>query len=135
MSHASPCCLTPRLVEIGGYVGQYHTTVRRLKDGERQQELNAWRGGRRNRRTGDRPPQLRLREANGRVVTQRELEQALQAQPPGKLELLTVAGTGRLRPFAMIQCVGSRDEDHPYCSRVCCSEAIEECPGNQTAQS
>ena len=24
----------------------------------------------------------------------------------------------------MIQCVGSRDEDHPYCSRVCCSTAV-----------
>jgi heterodisulfide reductase subunit A len=26
---------------------------------------------------------------------------------------------------AMIQCVGSRDEKHSYCSRVCCSEAIK----------
>jgi heterodisulfide reductase subunit A len=25
----------------------------------------------------------------------------------------------------MIQCVGSRDEEHPYCSRVCCTEAIK----------
>ena len=25
----------------------------------------------------------------------------------------------------MIQCVGSRDPDHPYCSRVCCAEAIK----------
>ena len=25
----------------------------------------------------------------------------------------------------MIQCVGSRDEDHPYCSRICCTEAIK----------
>jgi heterodisulfide reductase subunit A len=25
----------------------------------------------------------------------------------------------------MIQCVGSRDAEHPYCSRVCCSEAIK----------
>jgi heterodisulfide reductase subunit A len=25
----------------------------------------------------------------------------------------------------MIQCVGSRDEERPYCSRVCCSEAIK----------
>jgi heterodisulfide reductase subunit A-like polyferredoxin len=25
----------------------------------------------------------------------------------------------------MIQCVGSRDEAHPYCSRVCCSHAIK----------
>jgi heterodisulfide reductase subunit A len=25
----------------------------------------------------------------------------------------------------MIQCVGSRNDDHPYCSRVCCSEALK----------
>jgi heterodisulfide reductase subunit A len=25
----------------------------------------------------------------------------------------------------MIQCVGSRNAEHPYCSRVCCSEAIK----------
>jgi len=25
----------------------------------------------------------------------------------------------------MIQCVGSRDDKHPYCSRICCSEAIK----------
>ncbi|MFH2047375.1 MAG: NAD(P)-binding protein [Pseudomonadota bacterium] len=27
--------------------------------------------------------------------------------------------------LVMIQCVGSRDEERPYCSRVCCSEAIK----------
>jgi heterodisulfide reductase subunit A-like polyferredoxin len=25
----------------------------------------------------------------------------------------------------MIQCVGSREPDHPYCSRICCTEAIK----------
>ena len=25
----------------------------------------------------------------------------------------------------MIQCVGSREADHPYCSRVCCADAIK----------
>jgi len=25
----------------------------------------------------------------------------------------------------MVQCVGSRDEAHPYCSRVCCTEALK----------
>ena len=30
-----------------------------------------------------------------------------------------------LREVVMIQCVGSRDEEHPYCSRVCCQEAVK----------
>lgn len=25
----------------------------------------------------------------------------------------------------MIQCVGSRDEEHPYCSRICCTQALK----------
>jgi heterodisulfide reductase subunit A-like polyferredoxin len=28
------------------------------------------------------------------------------------------------KQVVMIQCVGSREEDHPYCSRVCCSTAV-----------
>ncbi len=48
-----------------------------------------------------------------RVVTQSELEDLLAKGkvPPG--------------PVVMIQCVGSRNESHPYCSRVCCSQAIK----------
>jgi len=39
-------------------------------------------------------------------------------------------GLGQLDPktlqhVVMIQCVGSRDETHPYCSAVCCNQAIK----------
>jgi len=47
------------------------------------------------------------------VVTQRELEEKLAED---KLEAGMVV---------MIQCVGSRDDDRPYCSRICCSEAVK----------
>jgi len=30
-----------------------------------------------------------------------------------------------VKTVVMIQCVGSRDENRPYCSRVCCTEAIK----------
>ena len=30
----------------------------------------------------------------------------------------------RAKQIVMIQCVGSREEEHPYCSRVCCSTAV-----------
>jgi heterodisulfide reductase subunit A len=26
---------------------------------------------------------------------------------------------------AFIQCVGSREPDHPYCSRLCCTHSVE----------
>jgi heterodisulfide reductase subunit A len=31
----------------------------------------------------------------------------------------------KLKNLVMIQCVGSRDEEHPYCSRVCCTQSIK----------
>ena len=50
------------------------------------------------------------------VLTQRELEEKIAAG--GK----DVQG---IRSVVMIQCVGSREEEHMYCSRICCSQAIK----------
>ncbi|MEJ5376478.1 MAG: FAD-dependent oxidoreductase [bacterium] len=51
-----------------------------------------------------------------RVFTQEEFEEALaQFRLPKE----------RLKTVVMIQCVGSRDENRPYCSRVCCSSALK----------
>jgi heterodisulfide reductase subunit A len=54
-----------------------------------------------------------LYRAHEGVVTQRELASRIETLDPAKL-----------RSVVMIQCVGSRDDDHPYCSRVCCAQAI-----------
>jgi heterodisulfide reductase subunit A len=51
-----------------------------------------------------------------RVITQRELEEKMALQPQSLKGLKNVV---------MIQCVGSRNGDQPYCSRICCSEAIK----------
>ncbi len=50
------------------------------------------------------------------VMTQRELETALHEERLKAEELKEVL---------MIQCVGSRDEEHPYCSRICCAAALK----------
>jgi len=50
-----------------------------------------------------------------RVLTQLELEE----------RLATRGGEGLPSTVVMIQCVGSRDAERPYCSRVCCAEAIK----------
>jgi heterodisulfide reductase subunit A len=52
---------------------------------------------------------------NDRVMTQKELERRLAAQGPEPV----------WKNVVMIQCVGSRDETHPWCSRVCCSHAVK----------
>ncbi len=64
-------------------------------------------------------PQEYLHGNDTRVITQRELEARL-AQKSDFLK-----PNGRATTVVMIQCVGSRDADHPYCSRVCCSDAIK----------
>jgi heterodisulfide reductase subunit A-like polyferredoxin len=55
------------------------------------------------------------------VITQRDLEVRL-ASGNG---FLAREGNRPAKTVVMIQCVGSRDADHPYCSRVCCAEAMK----------
>ena len=50
-----------------------------------------------------------------RIITQTEFEKVMYTTDKIK----------GLKSIVMIQCVGSRNEDHPYCSRICCSEAIK----------
>jgi len=55
------------------------------------------------------------------VMTQLELEHRLSTNGDW-----SAAGENRIpKNVVMIQCVGSRDEERPYCSRICCSDAIK----------
>ncbi|MHB8894567.1 MAG: FAD-dependent oxidoreductase [Candidatus Geothermincolia bacterium] len=51
-----------------------------------------------------------------RVITQTELERRVTEEPG------TLAGT---RDVTMVQCVGSRNDEHPYCSKICCGVAVK----------
>ncbi|MDP3789013.1 MAG: FAD-dependent oxidoreductase [Candidatus Omnitrophota bacterium] len=51
-----------------------------------------------------------------KVINQVELEKRLTKTP---------TNFARAQTFVMIQCVGSRNDEHPYCSRVCCGHAIK----------
>jgi len=51
-----------------------------------------------------------------RVLTQKEFEKMLETEPD------RVKG---FRRVVMIQCVGSREPEYPYCSRVCCTAAMK----------
>ncbi|HEX7319021.1 MAG TPA: FAD-dependent oxidoreductase [bacterium] len=55
--------------------------------------------------------------SNERVVTQREFEKLLN--DPAALEKKNA------KNIVMIQCVGSRDDKHEYCSRICCFQAVK----------
>ncbi|MEA3231187.1 MAG: 4Fe-4S binding protein, partial [Thermodesulfobacteriota bacterium] len=59
-------------------------------------------------------PREYLYGENERVVTQLELSHRLKEK-----------GAGDLEQVVMIQCVGSRSEDNPNCSRICCQNAVK----------
>ena len=61
-----------------------------------------------------------------RVLTQKELEARLAEIQNPKSKAQTPYSAFRIpQSVVMIQCVGSRDENRPYCSRVCCSHAVK----------
>jgi heterodisulfide reductase subunit A len=66
-------------------------------------------------------PEEYLYKQDDRVVTQRELEARL-ASADG---FLAPESDRPEKTVVMIQCVGSRDAGHPWCSRVCCADAIK----------
>jgi heterodisulfide reductase subunit A len=66
-------------------------------------------------------PKEYLYGQDDKVITQLELEKRLG----GNGEWSKGATNGIPKNIVMIQCVGSRDEERPYCSRVCCTEAVK----------
>jgi heterodisulfide reductase subunit A len=109
--------LQTELMQVRGHVGQFRSTVRRATmNGFQERELAhgvivAATGGR------EFQPQGRyLYGEDPRVLTQRELEAKINFCD---LEL------PKVRRLVMIQCVGSREPEHPYCSRLCCSQALK----------
>jgi len=103
--------LNTEINEIDGYVGNFITSVSTL-DGK--QEIShgvviVAVGAQTNL------PDRFLYGKNNNIMTHLELEQKLGDD----LKSLT-----DVRNVVMIQCVDSRDSEHPYCSRVCCNQAI-----------
>jgi len=99
---------------ISGYVGNFKTIIKN-KDKDTKMEVDhgtiiVATGARENK------PREYLYGKDKRVLTQRELEQRI---------FTGIFKINNNQNVIMIQCVGSRDDDHPYCSRVCCSEAVK----------
>lgn len=93
--------------DVSGYVGNFITSIRTNGTTESIEHgviLVA---------TGGKPyePTQYLYGQSDQVVTQGELEERLTDQQ-------------QINDVVMIQCVGSRGQDLPYCSKVCCGQAI-----------
>jgi heterodisulfide reductase subunit A-like polyferredoxin len=103
--------LNSELAQTSGHVGQF---VSQLKGGGQAGEI---RHGALVVATGaaEHQPQEYGFGQDPRVLTQLGLHQAL-AQ-----DLQALEGVASV---VMIQCVGSRTPEHPYCSRICCTQAV-----------
>ncbi|MFP3868470.1 MAG: NAD(P)-binding protein [Desulfobacteraceae bacterium] len=100
-----------RIVDFSGHIGAFVTIVET-------------KGGRREIPHGatiiataavEYQPEEYLYGQHPQVVTQQKFEDLLFDQPE------TIRETANI---VMIQCVGSREPDYPYCSRICCSHAV-----------
>jgi heterodisulfide reductase subunit A-like polyferredoxin len=105
--------LSSQVVEHTGYIGNFETEImtpggasRKIKHGA----IVVATGGQEAR------PAIYGLGEHPRVCTQTEFEQ----QVDERKELGTA-----FPHVVMIQCAGSRDEHQPYCSRVCCNQAIK----------
>ncbi|MDD5711897.1 MAG: NAD(P)-binding protein [Smithellaceae bacterium] len=98
--------------KIEGFIGNYKTTVQ-VRDGEEQFEHGVVIVA-----TGayEFDTKEYLYGQSAQVLTQRELEQLIHDSDVKAMNAESVV---------MIQCVGSRNSERPYCSRYCCSEAIK----------
>ena len=98
--------------ETGGYVGNFATTVQsergvtRIKHGATVIAIGA----------DEYKPTEYLYGQDERVLTQLELEERISKGDEAVVNAQSVV---------MIQCVGCRNEDRNYCSRICCSHAIK----------
>ncbi len=102
------------VVEQSGFVGSFETDIMTPSGATRTVKHGAIlvaTGGEENR------PRLHQLGQNDTVMTQTDFEALLEqadseALPSGSM--------------VMLQCAGSRDEEHlPYCSRVCCNQAVK----------
>jgi heterodisulfide reductase subunit A-like polyferredoxin len=104
------------MTAVTGYVGNYKTTVQRK--GQSQDGTEVIDHGVFIVATGadEYQPTEFLYGKDQRVKTQTELEAMLHETPDRAKELKHVV---------MVQCVGSREKEHPWCSRICCTEAVK----------
>jgi heterodisulfide reductase subunit A len=105
--------LNTKVENVSGYVGNFKTTITPNSGNEAKKELEhgviiVATGGE------EYHPNEYLYGKDSRVLTQLELENRI-----------ATAGNEKFGNVVMIQCVGSRNDEHPYCSRMCCGEAVK----------
>ncbi|MHB8066944.1 MAG: FAD-dependent oxidoreductase [Desulfobaccales bacterium] len=101
-----------RVLNVSGHIGKFHSTV---ATGDDRKDIDYGAvviasGGE------EYQPSEYLYGQDGRVLGQTDLENLLAENPEA---------LGAAPRVVMIQCVGSREPEHQYCSRTCCGEAVK----------
>jgi heterodisulfide reductase subunit A-like polyferredoxin len=106
--------LNAEIETFEGSLGKYTTTLK-TENGNTSPTINH---GVTIVATGAQPyqPTEYLYGQDDEVLTQLEIEN-LMVDAPEEIKVM--------KSVVMIQCVGSRTEERPYCSRLCCSQAIK----------
>jgi len=104
-----------KISEIQGYIGNYITSIE-INGTNKTEEYEHGivviaTGGQETQ-----PEEYLYDGQNGKILTQFELEKDLEEN---------LKQYKKIKNVVMIQCVGSRDDERPYCSRVCCAQAIK----------
>ena len=98
---------------IDGYIGNFKTSIIHGKNKERVEfdhgVVIVATGAK------EYQPKEYLFGQNENVILQSEFEKMINSTDKLKNK----------KSIVMIQCVGSRNEEHPYCSKMCCAEAIK----------
>ena len=104
--------LNAGLTGVDGFVGNFKSTL--AKDGQEETITH----GVAVIATGGAPytPNEYQYGTDPRILTSLELDEKLMAADPGLKSL---------KSAVFIQCVGSREPERPYCSRVCCTHSVD----------
>jgi heterodisulfide reductase subunit A len=110
--------LSAEVVAFAGSLGKYRTTLQMAGGASALPEEIVVQHGVVIVATGAQAyrPTEYLYGQDDKVMTQMELEVAIADRPDEIRQLKSVA---------MIQCVGSRNDERPYCSRICCAQAVK----------
>ncbi|MEO0009209.1 MAG: FAD-dependent oxidoreductase [candidate division WOR-3 bacterium] len=99
---------------VNGYIGNYRTAVRPVASSDAGEEILEHGVYVVAVGANEYVPREYFYREDERVKTQLELE-----------ALLEQGADFNSQTVVMIQCVGSRNSEHPWCSRVCCTEAVK----------
>lgn len=104
--------LSSAITHVEGFVGNFKTTIQNGAEPETVEHGVAIiaTGGK------ELQPAEYLFGQDPRIVTHQELDRRFREKDPALKNVETAV---------FVQCVGSREPDRPYCSRVCCTHSVE----------